>query len=62
MKGLKVTKIFEEIKFEGFCRELEPKIGFQRQSFIKYLGLTLVLMRNKAVRVKFHFCFLRFFR
>ena len=43
MKGLRVTKIVKEIKFEGVWDELESKNGFQRQSVTKYLRLTLVL-------------------
>ena len=31
MKGLKVNKNVEEIKFEGVWGELEPKNSFQRQ-------------------------------
>ena len=30
MKGLRVTKIVKEIKFEGVWGELEPKKGFNR--------------------------------
>ena len=42
--GLRDTKIVEEIKFEGFWGELEPRKGFQRQSVIKYSRLTIVFM------------------
>ena len=42
MKGLRVIDIFKEIKFEGVWGELESKKCFQRQSFTKYLTLTLV--------------------
>ena len=42
VKGLRVTKIANEIKFEGIWGELEPKNCLQRRSFIKHLRLTLV--------------------
>ena len=41
MKGLRVTKIVKEIKFEGVWGELEAKKCFQRQSFPKYWRQTL---------------------
>ena len=41
MKGLRVTKIVKEIKFEGIWDNLESKKCFQSQSFTKYLRLTL---------------------
>ena len=44
MKGIRVTKIVKEIKFEGVWGELESKTGFQRQSVTKYLRLTLVFV------------------
>ena len=44
MKGLTVSKAAKEIKFEEVWGELESKAGFQRQSFTKYLRLTLVLI------------------
>ena len=44
MKGLTVTKIVKENKFEGAWGELKPKTGFQRQSVTKYLRLTLVFI------------------
>ena len=44
VKGLRVTKIVKEIKFEGVWGELEAKNWCQRQSFTKYLRLTLVFM------------------
>ena len=40
MKGLIVTKIVTEIKFEEVRGELESKKLFQRQSFTKYLKPT----------------------
>ena len=42
MKGLRLTRIVEEVKFEGIWGQLEAKNCFQRQSFTKYLRLTLV--------------------
>ena len=44
MKGLRVTKIVKEIRFVGVWGELEAKKCFQRQSFTKYLRLTLVFV------------------
>ena len=44
MKGLKVTKIVKEIKFEGVWGKLEPTTGFQRHSITKYLRLTVVFI------------------
>ena len=44
MKGLKVTKIFKEIRFDGVWGKLEAKKCFQRQSFTKYLRLAIVFM------------------
>ena len=44
MKDLRVTKIVKEIKFEGVWGDLESKKCFQRQSFTKYLRVTLVFM------------------
>ena len=44
MKGVRITKIVKEIKFEGVSGELESKGGFKRQSVTKYLKLTLVFM------------------
>ena len=52
MKGLTVTKIVKEIKFEGVWGKLESKKGFQRQSVLKYLRLTLGFMCNRALREK----------
>ena len=60
MKDLRVTTIVKEIKLEGVWGELEPKLGFQRQSFPKYLRLTLVFTWNSALREKFSFYFSRF--
>ena len=44
MKGLRVTKILKEIKFEAVWDEFESIKVFQRKSFTKYLRLTLVFM------------------
>ena len=52
-KGVRVTKIVKEIKFEGVWDELGSKKLFQRQSVTKYLRLTLVFMKNSAPREKF---------
>ena len=57
MNGLRVTKTVKEIKFEGVWDKLETETCVQRQSFTKYLGLTLVSMSNNALREKFNFCF-----
>ena len=55
MKDLRVTKIVKEITFGKILVELESKEGFQRQSFIIYLRLTLVFMRHSELREKFNF-------
>ena len=57
MRGLRVTKIVKEIKFEGVWAELEATGCFQRQSFTKYLTLTLVFMPNIAQREKLNLSF-----
>ena len=44
VKGLRVIKVVKEMKFEGFWGKLEAKNFFQRQSFTKYLRVTLVFM------------------
>ena len=41
MKGLRVTKIVKEVKFEGVWDEWKAEKCFQRQSFTKYLTVTL---------------------
>ena len=62
MTGLIVTKIVKKkIMFEGVVGELEAKKCFQRQSFTKYLTLTLVSMGNRTLRKKFNFCFSKAF-
>ena len=49
--------MFKENKHEGVWDMLEVKKCFQRQSFTKYLELTLVFMGNSALREKYSFCF-----
>ena len=44
VKGLRVTKIVKEIKFEEAWDGLEGKYCFQRQSWPKYIRQTLVLV------------------
>ena len=44
MKGLRVTNIVKQIKFEGVWAVLDGKNCFQRQLFKKYLRQTLVFM------------------
>ena len=56
-KGIRVTKIVKEIKFEWVLVELGAKNCFQRKSLTKYLRLILVFMRKSALREKFNFCF-----
>ena len=53
VKGLRVTKTFKEIQFEEVRDQLEAKKCFRRQSFTKYLRLTLVFMRTSALNEKF---------
>ena len=36
VKGLRITKIVKEIKFEEICGELQSKAGFQRQSVTNF--------------------------
>ena len=50
MKGLRVTKIINKIKFEGVWGELESKRGFQGQSTKGYFRLALVFLWSKALR------------
>ena len=40
MKGITVTKIVKEIKFEGVLGKIKSKIGLLRYSVRKYLRLT----------------------
>ena len=44
VKGLKVTKIIKQIKFEGVLGKLEAKNCLHRQPFTKYLRQTLIFM------------------
>ena len=44
MKGLRVTKIVRQIKFEGALNELETKNCLQRQSWAGCLRRALVFM------------------
>ena len=44
VKGLRVTTIVKEIKFERVWGTVELKKRFQRQPFTKYFRLTLVFM------------------
>ena len=57
MKGLGVTKVVNEIKFQDVWGELEEKQCFQRQSFTKYLRKALVSMWNSKIRETFNFYF-----
>ena len=51
-KGLTLSKIIEEINFQGVWDELGSRKVFQRQSVTKYLRLTLVSIKNRAPREK----------
>ena len=57
MKGLTVTKIVKEIKFEGVWDKLEVKNFSQRQPFRNYLRQTPVFMWNNALGERFDFYF-----
>ena len=57
LKSLRVRKVVKQIIFKGVWDESEARKSFQRQSFTKYLGHTLVFMWNSALRGKFNFCF-----
>ena len=61
MRDIRVTKILIEIRFEGVRGELELKKSFQRQSFTRYLRLTLVFVADSALREKFYICFQELF-
>ena len=60
VKELRVTKIVKEIKFERIWGWTRIKKCFQKQSFTKPLGPTLVFMWNSALPQKFNFCFSTF--
>ena len=55
MKEIGAPKIVKEIKFERVWDELKAKNCFQRKSFTKFLRLTQVFMRNRALPEKFNF-------
>ena len=61
MKGIRFTEILKEIRLEGVRGELESKKSFQRQSFTRYLRLTLVFVADSALREKFYICFQELF-
>ena len=61
MKGLRITKIINKVKFQGVWGELEAKNSFQRQSFTKCLRQTLVFMWNSKIRESFISIFPQFF-
>ena len=44
VKVLRVTTIVKKIKFEGTCAMLESRKCVQRQSFTKYLVLSLIFI------------------
>ena len=47
VKGLRVTKIVKQIKFEGTWGKLEAQYCFQRQPWPKYMRQTLVVVLTK---------------
>ena len=53
VKGLRVTKIFKQIKFEVVWGKLAAKLCFQRQSSKKHLRETLMFMWNSTLQQKF---------
>ena len=57
-KGPSVSKIVKEIKFEGALGKLQSRKRFQRQSVTKYLRLSIVFIRKKALRERFNCYFL----
>ena len=57
MQSLRVTKMDKGSKFEWFWRGIIIKKSFQRQSFAKYIRLTLIFMSSRAPREKFNFYF-----
>ena len=61
MKSLRVTTFVKKINFDGVWDELQAKNCFQRIQVKKYLRLTLVFMRNSALRKKFFSVFQDFF-
>ena len=62
VKGIRVTKIFREISFQGVLGKLQEKIVYGgNHSFTGYVRLTLIFVWNSALREKFNFCFSRYF-
>ena len=61
MKGLRVTKIGEEIKFKRVWCQLELKKFFRDNHVTKHFRVTLVFMRNIAQWEKFNVHFSRVF-
>ena len=57
MKRIRVTKIVNEIKFEGVCCKLEVKNLLQRQSITKYFREILVFIWNSEIRESFNIYF-----
>ena len=57
MKDYRVTKMVEQIQFEEVWWEIQSKKCFQRQSFTKYMALTLVFMWTNGLPEKYDFCF-----
>ena len=60
VKGLRVTKNVKEIKFGEVWCEIEIKRSFQRQSFTKYLRLTLAFRWSSSLHEKFNLFFKSF--
>ena len=56
-KGLRVTKIVKQIKFEGIWGKLKAKNCLQRQPLTKYVRQTLAFMGNSLIREKFNLFF-----
>ena len=55
VEGLRVSKIVKGIKLEEFWGDLEANRCFQRQSFAKYLRLTVIFIWNSELLAKFNF-------
>ena len=58
MKGLRLTKIINEITFEEVSGKLESKMHFQRQSFTTYLKLIPDFFVKQWTAGKVQFLFL----
>ena len=54
VERLRLTKIVQEIKFKRVWDNLGSKKFVQRESVTKYLRLTLVFMKNSALRERFN--------